>query len=49
MNVNIVFILLLILLLVLLMSTVLRHALMILPFILTGWYLYWRSGGDESE
>jgi len=49
MNSITILILFVVLLIVLLLSTVLRHALMILPFVLTGWYLYWRSGGDESE
>ncbi len=31
------------------MSVVLRHALMILPFIATGAYLYWDSGKNDDE
>jgi len=31
------------------LSVVLRHALIVLPFVLTGWYWYWRSGGDEKS
>ena len=36
-----------ILIVVLAMSMVMRHALMVLPFVLTAYYLYWKSGEDE--
>lgn len=31
------------------LSVVLRHALMILPFIATAAYLYWDSGKNDDE
>ena len=33
----------------LVMTVVLRHALMILPFIATAAYLYWDSGKNDDE
>ena len=36
-----------VLIVVLALSLVMRHALMILPFVLTTYYLYWKSGEDE--
>ena len=35
---------------VLALASVMRHALMILPFVATGFYIYWKSGeNDEGE
>ena len=31
------------------LTIVLRHALMILPFVATAAYLYWNSGKDDDE
>lgn len=31
------------------LASVLRHALMILPFIATGFYIYWKSGEKEED
>jgi hypothetical protein len=32
------------------LASVMRHALMILPFVATGFYIYWKSGeNDEGE
>lgn len=32
------------------LASVMRHALMILPFVVTGFYIYWKSGeNDEGE
>jgi hypothetical protein len=31
------------------LASVIRHALMIVPFILTGFYIYWKSGEKEND
>ena len=36
-----------VLIVLLALSVVMRHALMILPFVLTAYFLYWKSGEDE--
>lgn len=30
------------------LASVMRHALMILPFVVTGFYIYWKSGENEE-
>jgi hypothetical protein len=34
---------------VLALASVMRHALMILPFVATGFYIYWKSGEKEED
>jgi len=31
------------------LASVMRHALMILPFVATGFYIYWKSGENEED
>jgi chromate transport protein ChrA len=31
------------------LASVIRHALMIVPFVITGFYIYWKSGEKEED
>jgi len=31
------------------LASVIRHALMIVPFVITGFYIYWKSGEKEDD